>query len=104
MRRPWAAEVLYLVFKPQFAATRSIRPSPSKSPAVIPFHQPLKCEIGTLDADSVALEDGKTDTDGSQGVRLPWLLRKRRSGPHSQANTSSGNPSPLRSVQTAELT
>src|SRR5262245_898841 len=97
MRRPWPGAILYLVFKPQFDAIKSIQPSPSKSPAVTPFHQPAKRERG----------EGRRESDvssslfplpspffpvtsGSHGESFPWSFRKIFTGPHSHASTSSG--------------
>src|SRR6266511_2627229 len=43
-------------------------------------------------------------TGASQAASLPCSLRKIRIGPHSQASTNSGLPSPSRSLNTAPLT
>src|SRR6266567_2668349 len=43
-------------------------------------------------------------TGASQGMNLPRSFLKMRIGPHSQARTNSGVPSPSRSENTAPLT
>src|SRR5262245_60593991 len=81
-----------------------MRPSPSKSPAATLFHQPVRSLKVEGFAFRVSGDDASNVMVGFQGVSLPLSLRKIFSGPHSQAKTSSGKPSPLRSVNVAPLT
>ena len=72
------------MLRPQDVSTRSMRPSPSRSPAVTPFHQ---------------LRYGERPHDRVLSVKPPRLLMKRRGGPQSVATTRSGSPSPSMSVK-----
>ena len=84
------------------STARSMRPSPSKSPAATLFQNPRSSE-----------SRGKRRSSAGFCIMLtaqfhspnwPASLRKQRSGPASQASTRSGSPSSSRSVNTAPLT
>src|ERR1051326_9102324 len=75
----------------------SSRPSPSRSPVVTLFHQPIRELRGER-------EEGRTEMGASQAENVPPSLRKMRRGPHSPARINSGSPSPFKSLNTAPLT
>ncbi len=74
---------------PQLVATRSRRPSPSKSPAVTPFQRLVKPSRPSCVVASSS---------------LPFRFIRTRTGPHSVATTRSARPSPSRSANVALLT
>ncbi len=73
-----------------------MRPSPSKSPEMTPCHKPVNKSKG----------ERVLPEKISQACSRKWPKEflKIRKGPHSSVITSSGNPSPSRSVQTHPFT
>ncbi len=92
---PWSrsgcdALAAYAVPRPRLPATRSMSPSPSRSPAATLFHWPRTSARPSASVRSTS--------------RLPASLPNTRSGCHDAAITRSTKPSPSRSVHVAAVT